>query len=124
MVDQRSEMMQETVGPQLKQLRQWYDVVARGVEPESEAHDCLGRVVVAIDVFIDSLSRDDTDRTIKTFDAAVASLKVAAAARSRREGKPVGPDDRDDANVSKASAHSLTKPIGEEDNAPASDSPH
>ena len=122
MVDQRSKMMEETVGPQLKQLRQWYDVVARGVEPGSEAQDCLDQVVVAIDIFNDALSRDDTDGIIQTFDAAVASLKVAAAARPRREGKPGAPDDRDDASVSKASAHSLTKPIGDQDNASASDS--
>jgi hypothetical protein len=93
MVDQKSEIMEETAGPQLKQLRQWYDVVARGVEPGSEASDCLERTVVAIDIFNNSLSREDTDRTIKTFDVAVASLKVAAAARPRREGKPVASDD-------------------------------
>ncbi len=122
MVDQRSKMMEETVGPQLKQLRQWYDVVARGVEPGSEAQDCLDQVVVAIDIFNDSLSRDDTDCIIQTFDAAVTSLKVATAARPRREGKPVVPDDQSDASVSKASVQSLPKTIGEQDNAPASDS--
>jgi hypothetical protein len=93
MVDQTNEMMEETVGPQLKQLRQWYDVVARGVEPGSAAYDCLERAVVAIDVFHNSLSREDTGHAIKTFDVAVASLKVAAAARPRRERKPVAPDD-------------------------------
>ena len=40
MVGRRDEMVKETFGPQLEQLRQWYDVVARGVEPGSEAHDC------------------------------------------------------------------------------------
>ena len=111
MVDQKSEIMEETAGPQLKQLRQWYDVVARGVEPGSEASDCLERAVVAIDIFNNSLSREDTDRTIKTFDVAVASLKVAAAARPRREGKPVAPGDRGDANMNTASARSLTELI-------------
>ena len=122
MVDQRSDMIEETVGLQLRQLRQWYDIVARGVEPGSDAQDCLERVAVAIDVFNDSLSRDDTDSTIKTFDAAVASLKVAAAARPRREGKHGAPDDLDDASVSKTSAPSQTKPIEDHHNAPASDS--
>ena len=89
MVDQRSKIMEETVGPQLKQLRQWYDVIAEGVEPGSEAQDCLDRVVVAIDIFNDSLSRDDTDSIIKTFDAALTALKVAAAARPRPEEKPI-----------------------------------
>jgi hypothetical protein len=84
MVDRRDEMVEETFGPQLEQLRQWYDVVARGVEPGSEAHDCLERFVVAVDVFNDSTARDDTDHIIKTFDAAVALLKDAASARPRR----------------------------------------
>lgn len=84
MVDRRDEMVKETFGPQLEQLRQWYDVVARGVEPGSEAHDCLERFVVAVDVFNDSTARDDTDHIIKTFDAAVALLKDAASARPRR----------------------------------------
>jgi hypothetical protein len=80
----RDEMVEETFGPQLEQLRQWYDVVARGVEPGSDAHDCLERFVVAVDVFNDSTARDDTDHIIKTFDAAVALLKDAASARPRR----------------------------------------
>jgi hypothetical protein len=84
MVERRGEMVEETFGPQLEQLRQWYDVVARGVEPGSEAHDCLERFVVAVDVFNDSTARDDTDHIIKTFDAAVALLKDAASARPRR----------------------------------------
>jgi hypothetical protein len=77
-------MVEETFGAQLKQLRQWYDVVSRGVEPGSEAHDCLERFVVAVDVFNDSTARDDTDHIIKTFDTAVALLKDAASARPRR----------------------------------------
>ena len=84
MVGRRDEMVKETFEPQLEQLRQWYDVVARGVELGSEAHDCLERFVVAVDVFNDSTARDDTDHIIKTFDAAVALLKDAASARPRR----------------------------------------
>lgn len=84
MVERRNEMVEETCGPQLEQLRQWYDVVARGVEPGSEAHDCLERFVVAVDVFNESTARDDTDHIIQTFDAAVALLKDAASARPRR----------------------------------------
>jgi hypothetical protein len=77
-------MVEETFEPQLKQLKHWYDVVARGVEPGSEAYDCLERYVIAIDAFNDSTARDDTDHITKTFDAAVALLKDAAAARPRR----------------------------------------
>lgn len=77
-------MVEETFGPQLDQLWQWYDVVARGVEPESEAHACLERFVVAVGVFNDSMARDDTDHIIATFDTAVALLKDAASARPRR----------------------------------------
>ena len=84
MVDKRNEMVEETCGPQLEQLMQWYDVVARGVEPGSEAHDCLERFVVAVDVFNESTARDDTDHIIQTYDAAVALLKNAALARPRR----------------------------------------
>jgi hypothetical protein len=84
MVDSRGDIVTETCGPQLEQLRQWYDVVAQGVEHGSEAHEYLERVVVAVDVFNDSLVRDDTDKIVATFDAAVALLKVAAAARPRR----------------------------------------
>lgn len=77
-------MVAAGVGPQLEQLRQWYDIVARGVEQGSEAQDCLERVVVAVDAFNDSVARDDPDDLVKTFDIAVALLKVAAAARPRR----------------------------------------
>lgn len=76
--------MEETFGPQLDQLWQWYDIVARGVEPESEADDCLERFVVAVDVFNGAIAQDDTDHIMETFDAAVALLKDAAAARPRR----------------------------------------
>lgn len=84
MVESRDAMVEEACGPQLEQLRQWYDVVARGVEPGSEAHDCLERFVVAVEVFNDATARDDTDHIIQTFDAAVALLKDAASARPRR----------------------------------------
>lgn len=77
-------MVEETFGPQLDQLWQWYDVVARGVEPGSEAHACLERFVVAVGVFNDSMAGDDTDHIIATFDTAVALLKDAASARPRR----------------------------------------
>jgi hypothetical protein len=80
----QGEVLEETFGPQLDQLWQWYNVVARGVEPGSEAHACLERFVVAVDVFNDSTARADTDRMIKTFDMAVEVLKDAAAARPRR----------------------------------------
>lgn len=80
----KGDMVEETFGPQLKQLWQWYDVVARGVEPGSEAHDCLERFVVAVDVFNDTIARDDTDHIIETLDTAVSLLKDAAAARPRR----------------------------------------
>ena len=76
--------MEETFGPQLDQLWQWYEIVARGVEPKSEADDCLERFVVAVDVFNGAIAQDDTDHIIETFDAAVALLKDAAAARPRR----------------------------------------
>jgi hypothetical protein len=80
----QGEVREETFGPQLDQLRQWYEVVARGVEPGSEAHECLERFVVAVDVFNDATARDDTDRMIETFDMAVEVLKGAASARPRR----------------------------------------
>jgi hypothetical protein len=80
----QGEVREETFGLQLDQLRQWYDVVARDVEPGSEAHTCLERFVVAVDVFNDSTARDDTDRMIETFDMAVEVLKDAASARPRR----------------------------------------
>ncbi len=79
----RGEMVETTFRPNLEQLRQWYDIVARGVEPGSEAHECLERFVVAVDVFNDAISQDDTDYMIKTFDTAVALLKDAASARPR-----------------------------------------
>lgn len=81
---QKGDVLEETFGPQLDQLRQWYDVVARDVEPGSEAHTYLQRFVVAVDVFNDSTTRDDTDRIIETFDMAVEVLKDAASARHRR----------------------------------------
>jgi hypothetical protein len=77
-------MVEATLAPQLEQLRQWYDVVARGVEHGSEAHDCLERYAAAVDVFNDLMTRGDADDIIKTYDTAVALLKVAAAARPRR----------------------------------------
>jgi hypothetical protein len=77
-------MVEETYGPQLQQLWPWYDVVARGVEPGSEAHVCLERFVVAVDAFNDSIARDDTGHIRETFDTAVALLKDAASARPRR----------------------------------------
>ena len=77
-------MVEETFRPQLDQLWQWYGVVARGVEPGSEAHECLERFVVAVDVFNNSMADDDTDRIVETFDTAVALLKDAASARPRR----------------------------------------
>ena len=75
--------VEDTFGPKLEQLWQWYDVVARGVEPGSEAHNCLEQFVAAVEVFNDSTVRDDTDHIIKTYDAAVALLKDAASARPR-----------------------------------------
>jgi hypothetical protein len=79
----KGKMVEETFGSQLDQLWQWYDVVARGVEPGSEAHECLERFVVAVGVFNDSMARDDTDHIIETFDTAVALLQNAASARPR-----------------------------------------
>jgi hypothetical protein len=80
----KGEVVEETFGPQLDQLRQWYGVVARGIEAGSEAHKCLERFVVAVDVFNDATGLDDTDRMIETFDMAVVLLKEAAMARPRR----------------------------------------
>jgi hypothetical protein len=80
----QGEVLEETFGPRLDQLREWYDIVARGVEPGSEAHTCLQRFVVAVDVFNNSTARDDTDHMIETFNMAVEVLKEAAAARPRR----------------------------------------
>ncbi len=79
----RGEMVETTFRPQLEQLRQWYGIVARGVEPGSEAHECLERFVVVFDIFNDAIARDDTDHMIETFDTAVSLLKVAASARPR-----------------------------------------
>jgi hypothetical protein len=80
----KGDVVEKTFGPRLDQLWHWYDVVARGVEPGSEAHTCLERFVVAVDLFNDSTVRDDTDRMIETFDMAVELLKNAALARPRR----------------------------------------
>lgn len=77
-------MVEETFRPKLEQLGQWYRVVARGVESESEAQECLDRFVIAVDAFNDAIARDDTDHMIRTFDTAVALLKEAALARPRR----------------------------------------
>jgi hypothetical protein len=80
----QGEMVETTFRPKLEQLGQWYRIVARGVEPGSEAHACLERFVTAVDVFNDAIARDDTDHMIQTFDTAVALLKDAASARPRR----------------------------------------
>lgn len=77
-------MVEEPFGPKIEPLWQWYDIVARGVEPGSEAHECLERFVVAIDVCNDSTARDGTDHMIETLETAVALLKDAALARPRR----------------------------------------
>ncbi len=76
-------MVETTFRPKLEQLRQWYGIVARGVESGSEAHECLERFVVAFDTFNDAMAQDDTDQMIETFDTAVALLKDAALARPR-----------------------------------------
>jgi hypothetical protein len=80
----QGDVLETTFGPHLDQLRQWYDIVARGVEAGSEAHECLQRFVVAVDVFNDSTAQDNTDRMIETFDMAIEVLKDAASARPRR----------------------------------------
>jgi hypothetical protein len=79
----KGDVVEKTFEPNLEQLWKWYDIVARGVDPGSEAHECLARFVTAVDVFNDSIARDDTDRIKKTFDTAVALLKDAASARPR-----------------------------------------
>jgi len=79
----RGTTVETTFRPKLEQLRQWYGIVARGVEPGSEAHECLERFVVAFDTFNDAIAQDDTDQMIETFDTAVALLKDAASARPR-----------------------------------------
>jgi hypothetical protein len=79
----QGEMVETTFRPKLEQLWQWHAIVAKGVEPGSEAHACLERFVAAVDVFNDSIARDDTDHMIKTFDTAIALLKEAALARPR-----------------------------------------
>jgi hypothetical protein len=76
--------LEETFVSQLDQLRQWYEVVARGAEPSSEAYECLQQFVVAVDVVNDSTAQDNTDRMIEMFDTAVELLKDAASARPRR----------------------------------------
>ena len=80
----KGKTMEETFAPQLKQLWQWYEVVSRGVEPESEADDYLEQFTIAVDVFDDAIAQGDTDYIIEVFDTAVALLKDAAAARPRR----------------------------------------
>lgn len=80
----KGNVAEETFGPRLDQLWRGYNIVARGVEPGSEAHECLERFVVALDLFNDSTARDDTDFMIATFDRAVDLLKNAALARPRR----------------------------------------
>ena len=79
----KGEMAETTFRPKLEQLQQWYGIVARGVEPGSEAHECLERFVVAFNTFNDAIVQDDTDQMIETFDTAVALLKDAASARPR-----------------------------------------
>lgn len=79
----KAKMVEETYGPQLDQLQQWYDVVARGVEHGSEAYDCLERFAIAVDVLNHWIALDDTDNVIEAFDMAVDLLKGAAAARPR-----------------------------------------
>jgi hypothetical protein len=79
----KAKMVEETYGPQLDQLQQWYDVVVRGVEHGSEAYECLNRFVIAVDVLNDWIALDDTDNVIEAFDMAVELLKDAAAARPR-----------------------------------------
>ena len=77
-------IVEDTFRPKFEQLGQWYRVVARGVEPGSEAHEWLEQFVVAVDAFNDAITRDDTDHMIETFDTAIALLKAAALARPRR----------------------------------------
>ena len=77
-------IVEDTFRPKFEQLGQWYRVVARGVEPGSEAHTWLKQFVVAVDAFNDAITRDDTDHMIETFDSAIALLKTAALARPRR----------------------------------------
>lgn len=80
----KGDVVEETFSPRLDQLWHGYHIVARGVEPGSEAHECLERFVVAVDLFNDATVRDDTDFMVETFDRAVDLLKSAALARPRR----------------------------------------
>ena len=77
-------VVEETFGPQLDQLWSGYEVVAQGVEVGSEAHECLERFVIAVDLFNDATLQDDTDDIVERFDIAIDLLKRAALARHRR----------------------------------------
>ena len=79
----KAKMVEETYGPQLYQLQQWHDVVARGVEHGSEAYECLERFAIAVDDLNHWIAMDNTDNVIEAFDMAVDLLKDAAAARPR-----------------------------------------
>lgn len=79
----QANIVEKTYGPQLDQLQQWYNVVARGVEHGSEAHEYLERFSIAVDVLNHWITKDDTDNVIEAFDMAVDLLKGAAAARPR-----------------------------------------
>jgi hypothetical protein len=79
----KAKMVEETYGPHLVQLQQWYDVVVRGVEQGSEADACLNRFIIAVDILNDWIAVDDTDNAIEAFDMAVELLKDATAARPR-----------------------------------------
>ena len=79
----KAKMVEETYGPQLDQLRQWHDVVVRGVEHGSEAYKCLERFAIVVDALNHWIVMDDTDKVIEAFDMAVDLLKDAAAARPR-----------------------------------------
>ena len=77
-------IVEDTFRPKFEQLGQWYRIVARGVDPGSEAHEWLERFVVAVDAFNDAITRDETEQMIETYDTAIALLKTAALARPRR----------------------------------------
>ena len=80
----QGDVAEATFGPRLAQLWSGYDVVAQGVESGSEAHECLERFVVAVDLFNDATVQDDTDYIVERFDMAIDRLKCAALARHRR----------------------------------------
>lgn len=80
----QGDVLEETFGPRLEQLWHGYGVVAQGVEAGSEAHACLERFVVAIDLFNDATMQNDTDDIVEKFDMAIDLLKGAALARHRR----------------------------------------